>query len=65
MPATPPFNPDKLLQSWPLPKKPRPVVIFGAGSIVKDAHLPAYKMALAENFRLANSESAAPKVQPM
>lgn len=45
MPATPPFNPSELVQSWPLPAKPRPVVILGAGSIVRDAHLPAYKLA--------------------
>ena len=31
-------------QSWPMPKNPIPIVIFGAGSIVSDAHLPAYKM---------------------
>jgi predicted dehydrogenase len=28
-----------------LPKKKRPIVIIGAGSIVNDAHLPAYKLA--------------------
>ncbi|ASM74306.1 MULTISPECIES: Gfo/Idh/MocA family protein [Roseobacteraceae] len=33
---------DTLPQSWPAPDTPRPVVIFGAGSIVRDAHLPAY-----------------------
>jgi len=43
--ATSPFNPSELQQSWPLPKVPIPVVIFGAGSIVRDAHLTAYKMA--------------------
>ncbi len=31
-----------LSQAVPLPKTSLPVVIFGAGSIVKDAHLPAY-----------------------
>ncbi len=31
-----------LCQSLPLPKTSLPVVIFGAGSIVTDAHLPAY-----------------------
>ncbi len=34
-----------LKQSWPAPKNPKPVVIIGAGSIVRDAHLPAYKKA--------------------
>jgi predicted dehydrogenase len=29
----------------PLPKSPRPVVVIGAGSIVHDAHLPAYRKA--------------------
>ena len=32
-----------LNQEWRKPKKPIPIVIFGAGSIVSDAHLPAYK----------------------
>jgi len=37
------FDPLSLRQSWPLPTDPRPIVIFGAGSIVGDAHFPAYK----------------------
>ena len=32
-------------QSWPMPSEPRPIVIVGAGSIVADAHLPAYRKA--------------------
>jgi predicted dehydrogenase len=32
-----------LKQSWPLPSAPRPIVTFGAGSIVGDAHYPAYR----------------------
>ena len=32
-----------LLQHWPEPSVRRPIVIFGAGSIVRDAHLPAYE----------------------
>jgi len=32
----------ELRQSWPLPDHPLPIVIFGAGSIVTDAHIPAY-----------------------
>lgn len=28
-----------------LPKNPLPIVIIGAGSIIRDAHLPAYKLA--------------------
>lgn len=31
-----------LRQAWRSPARPRPIVIFGAGSIVRDAHLPAY-----------------------
>ena len=31
-----------LRQSWPAPAARRPIVIFGAGSIVTDAHMPAY-----------------------
>jgi len=31
-----------LLQRWPLPTAPRPIVVIGAGSIVRDAHLPVY-----------------------
>ena len=36
------FDPKSLQQWWPKPETPRPIVIFGAGSIVGDAHLPAY-----------------------
>ncbi len=39
------FDPSALRQSWPMPSAPRPVVVFGAGSIVGDAHLPAYRKA--------------------
>ena len=39
------FDPGALSQWWPKPSKPRPIVIFGAGSIVGDAHLPAYRKA--------------------
>jgi predicted dehydrogenase len=37
------FDPAALGQSWPAPSRPRPIVTFGAGSIVGDAHYPAYK----------------------
>lgn len=36
------FDPASLSQAWAQPSKPRPIVIFGAGSIVGDAHFPAY-----------------------
>lgn len=34
-----------LRQSWPLPSRPRPIAVIGAGGIVNDAHLPAYRLA--------------------
>ncbi|WP_299776013.1 Gfo/Idh/MocA family oxidoreductase [uncultured Tateyamaria sp.] len=36
---------DDLNQFWPCASEPKPIVIFGAGSIVTDAHLPAYAKA--------------------
>jgi predicted dehydrogenase len=32
-------------QHWPMPSRPKPIVLIGAGGIVNDAHLPAYRMA--------------------
>jgi predicted dehydrogenase len=32
-----------LRQAWPRPSHPRPIVIVGAGAIVRTAHLPAYR----------------------
>jgi predicted dehydrogenase len=40
----------ELRQSWPRPAAPKPIVIIGAGGIVDDAHLPAYRLA---NFPVA------------
>lgn len=37
------FDVLSLQQWWPRPARTRPIVIFGAGSIVGDAHLPAYR----------------------
>lgn len=34
-----------LPQGWPAPAAPRPIVLVGAGGIVRDAHLPAYARA--------------------
>ncbi len=34
-----------MLQDWPAPSAPKPIVIIGAGGIVRDAHLPAYRKA--------------------
>lgn len=36
---------SELRQAWPRPSQPRPIVIIGAGGIVNDAHLPAYRLA--------------------
>jgi predicted dehydrogenase len=38
-------NIEKLNSEWPLPKNKKNIVIIGAGGIVHDAHLPAYKKA--------------------
>lgn len=35
----------ELRLSWPRPSAPRPIVVIGAGGIVNDAHLPAYRLA--------------------
>ncbi len=32
-----------LRQAWPVPARPRPIVIIGAGGVVRTAHLPVYK----------------------
>src|SRR6476646_3172188 len=32
-----------LQQAWPRPAHPRPIVIIGAGAIVRTAHLPVYR----------------------
>lgn len=32
-----------LSQAWPRPSHPRPIVLIGAGSIARSAHLPAYR----------------------
>jgi predicted dehydrogenase len=32
-----------LQQRWPMPQAPRPITIIGAGGIVRDGHLPAYR----------------------
>ena len=41
-----------LNQEWIKPKKPIPIVIFGAGSISNDAHLPAYELSLIPHLTL-------------
>jgi predicted dehydrogenase len=39
------FDPASLAQDWPAPSNPPPIVTIGAGSIVGDAHFPAYRKA--------------------
>jgi predicted dehydrogenase len=39
------FEPASLRQAWPAPSNPLPIVTIGAGSIVADAHFPAYRKA--------------------
>lgn len=39
------LDPRELQQSWPRPGRLRPIVLIGAGGIVRDAHLPAYRKA--------------------
>src|SRR6266849_10985152 len=33
----------ELIQAWPRPSHPRPIVVVGAGAIVRTAHLPVYR----------------------
>lgn len=37
------FSLTNLRQAWALPTRPRPIVIIGAGGIVRTAHLPVYQ----------------------
>jgi hypothetical protein len=39
------INSMDLNQEVKFPKNPLPIVIMGAGSMIKDTHLPAYKSA--------------------
>ena len=34
---------EALRQAWDVPTRPRPIVVIGAGAIVRTAHLPAYR----------------------
>jgi len=36
---------SEIIQDWPAPANPKPIVLIGAGGIVRDAHLPAYRKA--------------------
>jgi predicted dehydrogenase len=38
-------DPAEILQAPALPRRPRPIVSVGAGGIVRDAHMPAYRLA--------------------
>lgn len=39
------MKPGEVVHRAPMPQKPRPIVVIGAGGIVRDAHLPAYEKA--------------------
>jgi predicted dehydrogenase len=43
MSSTASVLPRDLRQRWPVAARPLPVVILGAGGIVQDAHMPAYR----------------------
>jgi predicted dehydrogenase len=44
MPTDAPSGPFAgLAQTWPMPLQPRPITIVGAGGIVRDGHMPAYR----------------------
>lgn len=49
---------SELRQAWPMPSAPRPIVIIGAGGIVRDAHLPAYRRAGFEVAGLFDTDHA-------
>jgi len=53
----------QILYKPELPKTKQPIIIIGASGIVKDAHLPAYKMAGFEVFGITNRTFA--KAQAM
>jgi predicted dehydrogenase len=41
--GAPGLNVPDLIQAWPRPAHPRPIVVIGAGAIVRTAHLPVYR----------------------
>jgi predicted dehydrogenase len=43
--ARAPISPSDVVQEPLRPRRPRPIVGIGAGAIVRDAHLPAYRLA--------------------
>jgi predicted dehydrogenase len=53
------IDPSTLRQAWPRPGRVRPIVILGAGDIVRDAHLPAYAKA---GFQVAGVFDLDPRV---
>lgn len=46
----------EIRQGPPVPEHPRPILCIGAGGIVRDAHLPAYRKAGLEVFGLVDLE---------
>jgi predicted dehydrogenase len=56
------MNSRDVVQALPPPLRPRPIVGIGAGSIVRDAHLPAYRLAgfsVVDVFDVAADRAAA------
>lgn len=50
-----------LRQTWAKPANPRPIVLIGAGGIVRDAHLPAYRKGGFEVAGIFDVDDAAAK----
>ena len=46
-----------LQQSWPQPANPKPILMIGAGGIVRDAHLPAYRKAGFQVFGIFDTDT--------
>ncbi len=53
----------KLKNSWPLPSLPKPIAIIGAGGIVNDANIPAYRKAKFEILGLYDIDQKKPFIQ--
>lgn len=46
----------EIRQKWVLPSDPRPIAIIGSGGVVRDAHLPAYRLAGFEVYALCDRD---------
>ena len=59
----PDFDPKSLAQSWPLPANPRPIVTFGAGSIVAGGAFLKEGTVIPPNSIVMGSPGAVTKVR--